>query len=184
MSKNFTSQDMEKVIDVLNGYLDYLKLKWDQEKITGSLWTFGKSYLIKVSKFITNALDETIRLVENLIPGGSNKKLAVISTMEKILDYIIIQTFPIWAKPFSKTIKNFILNVLISNFIDFIVFKYNSGIWKSREKEVESPVLTDKAPKPPEIFVPPIQEIQELQPVQEANYVKKRKTQKKLPKKR
>lgn len=183
MGKNFTSQDMEKVITVLNGYLEYLKFKWDQEKITASIWSFGKTYLIKVSKFITNALDETIRLVENLIPGGENKKLAVMNTMEKILDYIIIQTFPMWAKPFSNLIKSFVLNVLISNFIDFIVSKYNSGLWKSQENSPKPPVIVEMPPKSSEIFIPPIQQIQELQPVQEATNVRKRKTQKRVSKK-
>jgi len=128
-------------------------------------------------------LDETIRLVENLIPGGENKKLAVMSTMEKILDYIIIQTFPVWAKPFSNMFKNFVLNVLIGNSIDFIVSKYKSGLWKSQENQ---PAIAKPVETPPtlsEIFIPPIQEVQEIKPVQEVTNVKKRKTQKKISKK-
>jgi hypothetical protein len=179
MNKNFTSQDMEAVIDVLNGYLQYLKFKWDQENISGSFWTFSKTYLMKVSNFITNALDETVRLVENLIPGGENKKIAVMSTMENILDYIIIQTFPVWAKPFIPIIKKFVLNVLVSNFIDFIVSKYNAGLWGVQESKPKPEVNVDQIQKSPEIFVPPIQETQFMQ---EATYVPKRKRQKKLSK--
>lgn len=179
MNKNFTSQDMEAVINVLNGYLQYLKFKWDQENITGSFWTFSKTYLIKVSNFITNALDETIRLVENLIPGGENKKIAVMSTMENILDYIIVQTFPVWAKPFVPLIKKFVLNVLISNFIDFIVEKYNSGFWKNQDAQPTTEVNVEQIQRSPEIFVPPIQQTQFMQ---EATYVKKRKRQKKVSK--
>lgn len=176
MNKNFTSEDMGTVIDVLNGYLQYLKFKWDQENLGDSIWIFGKTYITKVSNFVMNALDETIRLVENLIPGGENKKLAVMSTMEKVLDYIIVQTFPVWAKPFSSLIKKFVLNVVVSNFIDFIVSKYNTGMWKNQEKQPEPEVIVEQTPKSPNIFVPPIEEIQLMQ---EATYVKKRKKQKK-----
>lgn len=158
MKKNFTSQDVEKVIGTLNGYLDYLKFKWNQENENSSYWIFGKEYLTKVSNFITKALDETIRLVENLIPGGENKKLAVMTTMEKILDFIIIQTFPVWAKPFSSVVKSFVLNVLIDNFIDFIVSKYNAGLWKDQAKEETNSKEEEKILSN-EIFVPPVIEV-------------------------
>lgn len=135
MKRKLSALEVQDVISKLESYLNDLKTRWNQENPGNkSWWRVSQLYLIKATSFILSILDELILFVEPLIPEGSDKKVAVIAMTSKLFDYIVTQAFPIWLKPFSKTIKEIIINVIVSHLVDFIVAKYNSGYWQTEQE--------------------------------------------------
>lgn len=134
MKKELTSLEVQDVVKKLELYLKDLEIRWDQEYNTKKTWfSFSKSVVLKSTQFLLNVVDELVIFVEQLIPSGSDKKLAVMAIVEKLFDYIAAQAFPLWLKPFTKTIKNIVISIIISELIDYIVAKYNAGYWSSQE---------------------------------------------------
>lgn len=78
------------------------------------------------------ATDELVQLVESMIPGGADKKATVLDAAGKLYDKFFAPALPIWLKPFNSFIKKFVVNIVLSNVIDFIVQKYNDGSWKPK----------------------------------------------------
>lgn len=79
--------------------------------------------------FLTRCLDSlVVYLVEHEIPG-QDKKATVLEAFSKIYDWVVVNILPIYLRPFSKLVKVFVINVLVSNAIDWIVEKYNNGSW-------------------------------------------------------
>jgi hypothetical protein len=46
-----------------------------------------------------------------------------------IYDYIVVQALPFWLKPFSTRLRSLIIDTVMSIAIDWIVSKYNNGVW-------------------------------------------------------
>lgn len=136
MKRQLSNVEIQGVISQLESYLNDLKTRWNNEQEEKTSWfSISKSYLFKGTKFIIGCLDELILFVEDLIPEGKDKKQTVMIMVNKLFDYIVIQAFPFWLKPFVKVIKEIVINILISNLIDYIVDKYNSGYWKMKQEE-------------------------------------------------
>jgi len=128
--RRLTTDEIQEIIYKLDQYLADLKTRWDQENPgTGSWWKITKTYLVSSTMFIINILDELIVFVEGIIPAGDDKKAAVLAIISKLFDYIVVQAFPFWLKPFSPVIKDVIVNVIVGKLIDYIVNKYNAGFW-------------------------------------------------------
>lgn len=127
-----TSQDISAVLKQLDQQLDQLKKTWDSQNppATPSWWHLNRARMVRGTKFIIESLDKMILLTEDLIPAGSDKKAAVTLIAARLFDYIVVAAFPIWLKPFAPAIRGVIINIVVSNTIDFIVQKYNQGIWK------------------------------------------------------
>ena len=89
---------------------------------------------MKSTIFMMEVIDESILLAEKIIPTGTDKKAAVMTIASRLFDYIVIQAFPIWLQPFSGQIKSFVINILVSYLIDFIVAKYNAGFWNAKQE--------------------------------------------------
>ena len=135
MKRQLTASEVQDVLHRLDLYLSDLKSRWDQENPGNRSWfTIPRSYILKSTAFIVNILDELITFVEPIIPNGSDKKAAVVAISAKLFDYIAVQSFPFWLKPFSKTIKEVVVGILFSHLIDFIVDKYNSGYWSIKQE--------------------------------------------------
>lgn len=95
-------------------WLDNLKLKYSISIITS---------------FLLYALDELIIIANNTNLLGSDKKATVLSGLERIYDCVVEEALPIWLKPFAKQIKYYVIYILLSIMIDWIVKKYKNGIW-------------------------------------------------------
>lgn len=137
MNKQLTTDEVQEVLRSLESYVVDLKSRWDQENPEKKWWTVPKNHILTTTKFIINCLDELINFVETIIPLGSDKKLAVLIVVGKIFDYIVINSFPIWLKPFIPTIRMIVINIVVDYMIDFIVAKYNAGFWKQEAKSGE-----------------------------------------------
>lgn len=130
MKKQLTTDEIQQVIDNLQQYLASAKAKWDIENAGKKSWfKISQRYLLVTTKFLVDCLDELINLVETMIPSGPDKKAAVLAVIAKLFDYISQQTFPLWLKPFSNTIKQIVVYVVVSQMIEYIVAKYNAGYW-------------------------------------------------------
>ena len=126
-------------VGVATNFLDekvtLLKLQWDQENAERKadskwwkFWTSTKEGLMASISFLINCLDVLIIHAKDLNLEGPDKKATVISAIAIIYDYVVVQAFPIWLKPFSGKIKNIVIYVAISYIIDFLVEKYTT-IW-------------------------------------------------------
>jgi hypothetical protein len=110
-----------------NDLVEKMKAKWLELKKQ-----IGDTNAAIVIQFLSKCLDDLIvYLVEHQIPG-QDKKATVINAFSKIYDVVVVGSLPIFLRPFNSTIKNFVINVLLSHFIDFIVEKYNSGSWSPK----------------------------------------------------
>lgn len=134
MKKQLSTTEVQDVLLKLEIYLSDLKVRWDQENPQKSWFHIPSNYLLKSTIFMISVIDELVLFVEDIIPDGADKKIAVLTLINRLYDYIVVQAFPIWLKPFSNTIKNIIVGVLISNLIDFMVKKYNSGYWSVQQE--------------------------------------------------
>ena len=125
-----------EIIYNLNKYLENIKNKWDEQNPVKSTWSsLNKTYLLNCTIFLISSLDDIIVYVQKVIPKGSDKKAAVMSIVSSVFDYIVVQAFPIWLKPFAPTIKQIIIGIVISQLIEFIVTKYKEGSWKMETKD-------------------------------------------------
>lgn len=138
MKKQLNAMEMQTVLDKLESYLVDLKSRWDQETESKSWWKITRTYLVKSTIFLIDSIDELVLFVENIIPEGSDKKLAVLTLLGKMFDYIVVNAFPFWLRPLAPTIKTIVIDIIISHLIDFIVGKYNAGFWQKGTNEQEN----------------------------------------------
>lgn len=90
-----------------------------------------KTNLSQITLFLLGSLDQLVCTIDNLLDKGIDKKATVLSGMEKLYDFVQSSAFvPFWLKPFLSVIKSYVIYVLLSVFIDWMVSKYRQGQWK------------------------------------------------------
>lgn len=118
----------------VNTYVNALAKEWDEQKTTTTSWflwwSVKKASLVEATSFILNSVDELVKFVDDLIDQGPDKKATVLAAVGALYDYIAAEAMPIFLKPFNSYIKSFLVDVVVSSSIDFIVDKYNNGLWK------------------------------------------------------
>jgi hypothetical protein len=104
--------------------VERMKQVWGEIKANADKFNYAGAV-----SFLSHCLDTLIvYLVEHHIPG-EDKKATVMKAITDIYDNVVVGLFPILLRPFSKVIKRFVINILISHAIDRIVSKYNTGSW-------------------------------------------------------
>lgn len=127
------AQEIKEIDNLVNA----LAITWDEKKESTekkSWWMFWKSSklgLVAVTNFLLVALDNLVNYIDDKLESGPDKKATVLASVEKLYDHVIKEAMPIWLKPLSPSIKNLIINVVLSSSIDFIVDKYRNGNWRS-----------------------------------------------------
>lgn len=116
----------------------YIEL-WDASK-TKSFWK-PKINFSKITNFLLFVIDDFISTLTNISIPGPDKKATVLAAVVIIYDYVIKEAMPIWLKPFAPAIKNYIIYILISNSIDWIVSKYQDKSWKPVETSALDRIL-------------------------------------------
>lgn len=128
--RQLTIDEIQNVVQQLDQYLLDLKSRWNQQNIkNNSWWKVTGTYLITSASFIINSLDELILFVENIIPLGADKKTAVMALIGTLFDYIVVQSFPFWLKPFASIIKNIVIGIIVNSLVEYVVGKYSSNVW-------------------------------------------------------
>lgn len=134
--RKLSVSEIQDILQNVESFLGNIKQHWDMTNTTSSSWwSLSRLRLVSGTQFIISHLDSMIQWVEDLIPSGTDKKAAVLMMAGKLFDYIIVTALPIWLKPFAGIIRDIVINVVIGNAIDFIVGKYNDGIWKKDETD-------------------------------------------------
>ena len=124
----------------VNEFLNIWKAENPIKKGFFSILFNVKVSMNKVTAFLINSLDEFVQLVDDKIDNGADKKATVMVYIEKLYDEIVTMSLPIFLKPFSLPIKRFVIMVIVSGAIDFVVTKYRDGSWRNKWDE-----LTDDA---------------------------------------
>lgn len=118
-----------QVVESVETLLETYKKAWDETKTRRSAWIkFDGS---KVTNFIMKAMDDFIVAVDSSSILGEDKKATVLNATDRLYDYVVREAMPIWMAPFAGVVKQYIIYVLVSNAIDWIVSKYREG-WKPR----------------------------------------------------
>jgi hypothetical protein len=90
----------------------------------------------KVTAFLINSMDEFVQLIDDQLIDSADKKATVMVYVEKLYDEIVTLSLPIFLKPFSMPIKRFVIMVVVSGAIDFVVTKYRDGSWRKKWDEL------------------------------------------------
>lgn len=124
-----------KKVDSVELKIQALSAAWDEQvkdMPKASWWKrlFGGVKISAVTTFLMGAVDELIQTVEEFIDYGPDKKATVLDGIDRLYEYVIKEALPIWLRPFAKQVKQYVIYVLISNAIDWMVGKYRDGNWK------------------------------------------------------
>jgi hypothetical protein len=123
-------------IEAIDLYIQELIKEWDENKESVPWYKiWHKVSMSRVTNFLMNAIDDLICYVDDVVDKGADKKATVINAIEKLYDYVIREALPIWLKPFAGSVKNYIIHVLVSNAIDWMVDKYRNGSWRMNNNE-------------------------------------------------
>lgn len=120
------------------------ELKWWQ------FWRSGAS-LHTAAVYVIGSVDKLVDCVEGVISGGSNKKATVMYAVGLLYDYVVKECMPIYLKPFAGKLKKFVIDVIVSNAVDWMVSKYRAGAWNQdpvAEPAEVDPVQSEPAPDP------------------------------------
>ena len=123
-------------------------------------WRKGAS-LHTAAMYVISSVDQLVDCVEGIITGGSDKKATVMYAVGLLYDYVVKECMPIYLKPFAGKLKRFVIDVIISNAIDWIVSKYRAGVWEQEPVAVPVPDVepVDPPVEPPEPPVDPAEPV-------------------------
>lgn len=119
-----------KVEDLENKIAQYAAA-WRDQKSKKSLWS--SSDFSKATTFILYALDDFIITVMAVVISGPDKKATVLDAVSRLYDFTAAEVLPIWMRPIAMPIKQYVIYVLVSVAIDWIVTKYRDSDWKRPE---------------------------------------------------
>lgn len=128
-----------RIEEVENKVQFYCRL-WDSRKDHKSMW-LPKVSMSAVTNFLLMALDDFVILVSSIAIPGPDKKATVLKAIECIYDYTVREAMPIWLRPFAGVVKQYVVYVLISNAIDWMVAKYRNGSWKNGQGGLERALM-------------------------------------------
>jgi hypothetical protein len=128
-------------LELIEEKLKELRNNWDNQlkNISNTWWqNYGlkrKASLALATKFLINSLDDLVSIVDGLLDSGPDKKATVLDALSKLYDYIIKEGLPIWLIPFAMPLKNYIIYILASSTIDWMIEKYRNGSWREKIKK-------------------------------------------------
>ena len=117
--------DLKPIEQFLEGEVQ----RWRAEHLNTGGWAIlsGKVPLRDVLSFMIESTDEFVVMVGSMLGSSGDVKTIVMDLVTKLYDNVIEGVLPIWLKPFSGTIKFLIINVVLSNLIDYLIAQYKSG---------------------------------------------------------
>jgi len=123
-----------QVVGSVEEMLVELKRYWDSKKSDRSFW--GSSVSVsKVTSFLLYALDGFVNAVNEAVITGPDKKATVLDALDRLYEYTVREALPFWLRPVASPIKSYVIYVLVSNAIDWMVVKYRDGSWSSEDAQ-------------------------------------------------
>jgi len=123
-------------VDEIESRLNFYKSLWDSQKNKRSFWS-PKISLSRVTNFLMVALDDLVVTVASVVIAGPDKKATVLDAINRLYDYTVREAMPIWMRPIASPVKQYIVYVLVSNAIDWMVAKYQNGSWNNTETKLD-----------------------------------------------
>lgn len=123
-------------IEEVEKKLDFYRNLWNSQRCRKSLWVPNVS-LSKVTNFLLVALDDLVVTVSSVLIPGPDKKATVLYAIDMLYDHVIREAMPIWMRPIAGPVKHYIVYILISNAIDWMVVKYQNGNWRGKETSLD-----------------------------------------------
>lgn len=112
----------------LRNIIDGIKIRWSLAKTAKSGWlTTTVSRFSLAVPFFLQAIDQLMKYAAKLQIEGIAKKAIVMEALGELYDTIISPLFPFWLAPWNGTIKQLVLDVMVSSFIDFLVGRLREG---------------------------------------------------------
>ena len=124
-----------RIEEIENKVQFYCRL-WDARHETRSMW-IPKVSMSAVTNFLLMALDDFVLVLSTVVISGPDKKATVLDAVSRLYDYTVAEALPIWLVPFAGVIKQYIIYILVSNAIDWIVAKYRNGSWKPAQSAMD-----------------------------------------------
>jgi hypothetical protein len=126
-----------KRIEKVESAVALLKAVWDsrQQKRSFRLSTSGMS---SVTNFLLLSLDMLVKVVDEAVLIGPDKKATVLDAVDRLYDYTVKEALPIWLIPVAGPIKAYVIHILVSSAIDWVVSKYRDGSWRTDEQNQSS----------------------------------------------
>lgn len=134
-------------LQVIDNAVKEVMLVWEQIAPNSTWWTRTKGAWVAAVRFLIKATDYLIRQIDDVLDNGPDKKATVLAVIDKLYDLIVPPLLPLWLKPFNSRIKRFVIYVVISLMIDFIVEKYREGDWLKEEPNHEQVEMKPVEPK-------------------------------------
>jgi hypothetical protein len=104
---------------------------WRGRKDKKSFWR--SSDFSEATSFVLYALDDFILTVMAVALSGPDKKATVMDAVSRLYDFTAAEVLPIWMRPAAGFIKYYVIYVLVSVSIDWIVSKYKDAAWRRPE---------------------------------------------------
>ena len=122
--------------EAIDNFILVMLSLWDNEKEAAPPWykPWQRISFTKVTNFLMTSLDDLIAYVDDYVDAnGADKKATVIAAVGRLYDHAVVEAMPVFLKPFSTAIKNYIINDLVGASIDWIVGKYRDGQWRKKD---------------------------------------------------
>ena len=124
-------------VDKIESAVAILKAVWESHSQRKSI-RISTSGLSKVTNFLLLSLDMLVEVADEAVLTGPDKKATVLDAVERLYDFAMREALPIWLIPVAGPIKAYIIRVLISNAIDWVVTKYREGSWRVKKEKKAS----------------------------------------------
>lgn len=116
----------------LRKLLDDIKNRWKDTQSVKTGWLTNTVSRFSVSvPFFIRAVDELMKFMDKFNMPGLSKKAVVMEAITEIYDTVIAPVLPFYLVPFAGTIKELIINVIVSSFIDFLVGRIREVVPKT-----------------------------------------------------
>lgn len=126
MEPNPVGQSDKRLL--INNIEEVIQL-WGENNPEPTWWSNVKGQWVKAIHYIVVVGDYFIRIIDKMMDSGPDKKATVLDALSDVYDAIIPALLPIILKPFNARIKSFVIDVVASIAIDFVVGKYRGSNW-------------------------------------------------------
>lgn len=123
-----------RTISNIEGMVAELMAQWDAQLYRKGFLR-GRANMSKVTNFLLYALDGLMSAANEALIPGPDKKATVLDAIDRLYEYTVREAMPFWMRPLASPVKSYIVHVLISNAIDWIVLKYKDGSWKGEKQD-------------------------------------------------
>lgn len=123
-------------VEEIEKRIEFYRNLWDSQRNRRSLWV-PKVSLSTVTNFLMVALDDLVVTIASFVLPGPDKKATVLDAIDRLYDYTIREAMPFWMRPIAGPVKSYVIHVLISSAIDWMVAKYQNGNWSPKDSTLD-----------------------------------------------